>query len=526
MPGWDSNGNFTRVHNWQADDAADIGIVSDRHDAEDDNFAQGLNNTFCRDGQAPATGEWNLDNHQINNVGAGTEDGDAINLGQLTGSGPTGTPDFKKSINLVGSDLNGRVNFRAATGVQGIGWFGADLGLFARLDEDNKVRDRLVLNNKFDGTGTEVMIFDDDGNLGVTSLTYNLSKDTDGDWRAINPGYVGRLYWTVNGGLALQNIDAATVTDQYVLATLRDALKILTEGGNTSLTLNTMATGDHYNNIYGDKGGTHRWEVELGTPHPETGGSTGFGGSHFYINAYNNSGGGSYTPFYIMRDTGQVGIPYGITGTLKITGGYLDFGASAGVIGSTADIFLRPNGVASGSGQVQIAGSGYVKLGNGLWEKSGTTGSYGTQIYNFLYVSDTDNRCYIGTSLVGRWTSACDYRIKREVRPIDNCWERVKALRPVEYKPAAFGDGHKESDELRWGFIAHELQEALLPSAATGVKDEEEDIVETAEDGTTKVVGKQPVLQGPNVMAVVAALCSALQEAQLRIEALEARLAA
>ena len=57
----------------------------------------------------------------------------------------------------------------------------------------------------------------------------------------------------------------------------------------------------------------------------------------------------------------------------------------------------------------------------------------------------------------------------------------------------------------RWGFLAHELQDALIMDAATGYKDTTEEI------------------QSPNPWTVIAALTKALQEAMARIEALEAR---
>jgi len=61
-----------------------------------------------------------------------------------------------------------------------------------------------------------------------------------------------------------------------------------------------------------------------------------------------------------------------------------------------------------------------------------------------------------------------------------------------------------EADDIeRWGFLAHELQETLVPSAASCEKD--------AEDA----------IQSPNPWTVIAALTSALQEAMSRIEALE-----
>jgi hypothetical protein len=56
----------------------------------------------------------------------------------------------------------------------------------------------------------------------------------------------------------------------------------------------------------------------------------------------------------------------------------------------------------------------------------------------------------------------------------------------------------------RWGFLAHELQETTIATAATGVKDSPDTI------------------QSPNPFTLIAALTKALQEAMTRIEQLEA----
>lgn len=82
MP-FDSLGNFTRVHNWEDDRQNDIDIVSDRHDEEDDNFADGLNDCMLRDGRSAMTGDLKMNNFQIKNVANGTNPGDAVNKSQF-----------------------------------------------------------------------------------------------------------------------------------------------------------------------------------------------------------------------------------------------------------------------------------------------------------------------------------------------------------------------------------------------------------------------------------------------------------
>jgi hypothetical protein len=97
-----------------------------------------------------------------------------------------------------------------------------------------------------------------------------------------------------------------------------------------------------------------------------------------------------------------------------------------------------------------------------------------------------------------------DHRTKKDIAPLDeSMWEKVQALRPVRYTQADYGP-FKADDQERWGLLAHELQETLIPTAADGVKDDPN------------------IIQSPNSMTVIAVLIKALQEAMTRIEALEA----
>jgi hypothetical protein len=89
MP-FDSNGVFSRVMNWTSDQQNGIAIECGRHDAEDNNFAEGFNETFCRDGRAAATGNFNLGNHKIQNLAEGIAATDAVTKGQLDASSAAG----------------------------------------------------------------------------------------------------------------------------------------------------------------------------------------------------------------------------------------------------------------------------------------------------------------------------------------------------------------------------------------------------------------------------------------------------
>ena len=80
---FDSEGNFIRIHNWEQDRLNDIGIVSDRHDEEDNNFAAAFNECFLRNGRVPLGGELKMNGHQIKNIGNATTATDAINKGPV-----------------------------------------------------------------------------------------------------------------------------------------------------------------------------------------------------------------------------------------------------------------------------------------------------------------------------------------------------------------------------------------------------------------------------------------------------------
>lgn len=82
MP-FDAQGNFIRVMNWQDDAANDISILASRHDAEDDNFAAGFNDTVCRDGRAAMTGNLKMGSNKITGLADGTNSADGVNKGQL-----------------------------------------------------------------------------------------------------------------------------------------------------------------------------------------------------------------------------------------------------------------------------------------------------------------------------------------------------------------------------------------------------------------------------------------------------------
>ena len=190
-----------------------------------------------------------------------------------------------------------------------------------------------------------------------------------------------------------------------------------------------------------------------------------------------------------------------ITGVVNINGGtcYLNSAATAYINYGGGQLTMR---TASG-GAISIRDSdSQVTVGSGIQTRQGNGGSYGGHTFNF-YWDGVNGACYVdGVQLAPTFLSS-DYRIKKDVIDLPGMWDTVKGLHPIQYTHKAH-DIVVNDDKPHWGFIAHELQEALLPTAASGSKDCEG-------------------LQGPNPMPIIAALTKALQEAMARIEALEAK---
>jgi len=186
------------------------------------------------------------------------------------------------------------------------------------------------------------------------------------------------------------------------------------------------------------------------------------------------------------------------------------------------------NAVASAG--VYIEPGGGVRVGTGKKTRAGASGAYGGNVYNINFTSAA--QMWIDLTNQGQIAYTSDYRIKKDVADLPATWDVVKALRPIKYTQAEYTPTIEKERKLkeakdraeqgiaedklaaepmyaaddieRWGFIAHELQETLIESAASAYKD--------APDA----------VQSPNPWTVIAALTKALQEAMARIEALEA----
>ena len=135
------------------------------------------------------------------------------------------------------------------------------------------------------------------------------------------------------------------------------------------------------------------------------------------------------------------------------------------------------------------------------------------------------------TSVV--YSASSDYRMKKNIKPLENGLERLSKLKPVKFD-------WKLNDQSTEGFIAHEVQE-LFPDAVTGVKDamsdEEFELtprVEEVRDEEGNVITEAveavmemrsvPNYQGIDYGRITPLLVKAIQEQQTIIEDLKLRI--
>lgn len=81
-----SGGVFNRLNGatgWVDDANAFIGIEATRHDTQDNDFRDGINNTLAKDGSNAATGNLNIGSYRLTAVAAATARTDAAQVGQV-----------------------------------------------------------------------------------------------------------------------------------------------------------------------------------------------------------------------------------------------------------------------------------------------------------------------------------------------------------------------------------------------------------------------------------------------------------
>jgi hypothetical protein len=326
-----------------------------------------------------------------------------------------------------------------------------------------------------------------------------------------------------------------TATGAYVLVpynTLGTGNFTITNS-NPAITLNKLASGD----ISGINATTHgllRWALQMSSGAPESGSDLG---SDFVLYRSNDAQTVVTPAFAISRNNGNAYFTSELTANSAMN-------IRATPSGDANNLFCDENGTGvvaqfwdrsatmfvinwpgfPATANFQYSLSGKVNLGAGFGTRQGaagpmTNGDNGKVNFDWPGAA---LESWIDSTHVGTVAFTSDYRMKKDVVDLPGTWETVKALRPIKYSIQDFtppteaaarakAAGSKSYDPLvkaddreRWGFIAHELQETLVETAASGQKD--------APDA----------IQSPNPWPVIAALTKALQEAMARIEVLEA----
>jgi hypothetical protein len=107
------------------------------------------------------------------------------------------------------------------------------------------------------------------------------------------------------------------------------------------------------------------------------------------------------------------------------------------------------------------------------------------------------------------YNTSSDYRLKEDIKPMENALSKVSALKPCTYKWKVDGSEGE-------GFVAHELAE-VCPLAVSGEKDA------VNEDGSIKSQGIDPSKLVGLLTAAIQELKTELDEAKAKIAALEAK---
>ena len=301
--------------------------------------------------------------------------------------------------------------------------------------------------------------------------------------------------------------------------------------GNGALWFRTGTSGTPLSTLILHNDQTVRIPSAAASTSPTTGaltvaGGVGIGGN-INVNAIAATGGvtaqGITSTAHLMAQNGYVYLNAAATKYFGYDGSNFNFTGGSLIVNGNG---MTVGGTATVNGTVQATGYN---------TRPGISGGLGSNAFNLFYPGV---QLWIDNTNVGNIAIASDYRIKKDIIDLPGMWETVKALRPIKYTQAQFtppshvkfvagevlkarkeAEGNPdakprevntgplvEADDIeRWGFIAHELQATLTPSAASGEKDSPDTI------------------QSPNPFTVIAALTKALQEAMVRIEALEAR---
>ena len=462
-------GNYS-TNGWTGDASLGIGIEAGRHDTQDDDFMNGINQSLNKDGSNAATGNLNIGSNRLTNVSAGTARTDAINLSQV-----------QDSSLLWGGTSGGAANAQTLTPSPAITAYVA--GQMFRFIAG------------FTSTGAVTLQVS-----GLASPVTCLMKNSKVALGTLAPVMAGLTYEALYDGTNFLISDLLDLC-QYTNDAVGSRLKLHKSRGTTAGSNVIVQNGDALGQIdfYGASGSEYTRGAFINATVTGTPGATNDMPTSL---TFAVTADGSGTPTEQMRiiNSGKIGF-----GTSAPTSFYEfnrnsnDNGTSLGILNansgsSAASVFyLGNNSSAVGSGLIYNSSANATNAGaNGLTLYQGIAGGK----IRVQAVSAGVELLAGATS----WSAVSDERLKKNIKPLEYGLSDVLQINPVRFDYKT----DESDDSKRLGFIAQELQ-PVIPEA---------------------VGGNEETFYGVSATELIPALIKAIKELNAKVETLEARIAA
>jgi hypothetical protein len=217
MAGWNGSGVFSRTYNWVQDKNNGIKIRADRHDANDNDFVNGINNVIAKDGQNAPTANLPMAGYKHTNVTDATAANEYATLGQLQ----------KNSGTYY--DTTGSANAYILTPNPAITSYAAGQRFFIKANFTNTGAATININSlgatALTKQGTNALV---SGDM-VSGVIYEIIRDgTQFQVKEVTSTIIlNNLRAATSGGLSIQNNSGTTV------ATFANDILTLNSSGTT-----------------------------------------------------------------------------------------------------------------------------------------------------------------------------------------------------------------------------------------------------------------------------------------------------
>lgn len=151
--------------------------------------------------------------------------------------------------------------------------------------------------------------------------------------------------------------------------TMTGNLNVSPTSGQATFALHVASAGNA-RVIQGFTGADARWQIQIGNSAAESGANAG---SDFSLDAFSDTGGSLGSPLVINRATGAMTVEAltatSLTSNGNVTGSLYFISSSNSWVGATTgpgSIYLRPNGIGSVTGQVELDNSGLLTVNGAI----------------------------------------------------------------------------------------------------------------------------------------------------------------